>query len=864
MNLFSHLTITGESEDNVIIDAEETSRVITVFLCENLVISNLTVSNGFTPFNIVLRGEGGGIYSRLSEITLNNVTITGNYAEYFGGGVYIDDSEVSMDNVEVTDNMSSYWGGGIYMEEYICTIIDSRISGNTSGGGGGIYFEPFNYNDEVYLEGVDFIENNADFGGGFYYSGDYEWDPVFNMSTENRCNIYSNNTINRGQGSDIYSSSNLEVIVDTFTVLNPTDFHTYPVYRFDFDILHGLYEQVSADLYVSPAGSNDNGGLTSEDPLQTIQYACMSIIATEDEPRTIYLAEGTYSPSLTGEYYPVSLPEYVSLIGEDMDTVILDAESTSGVMSLYECNNATVSNITLTNGSSTGLYCNDCDSTYFENLKIYNNNTEGSGGGLKLKDCRKPYLKNLEIFNNSAVYSGGGIYCEGSPVLENILIYGNTADYCGGGICFEIDSEPVLRNVTICDNTAAINGGGIYNNTGFANYPCLVNCILRNNMPQEIFLSDTGGNMSHIFIAYSDIQGGYDNIGFSGNFNPASIYWHTSNINTDPLFTDPAGGNYELTPYSLCIDAGTAFFEYDDLIWIDLEDNEYYGIAPDMGAFEYEGEFLVSYGDIDNNLTVESYDVSLLLQYLVGFDPLPEDPVPWNEWRLQRADVDLDGNIYAIDGSYILQYIVGILEGLPVRNSIRATENLIKITSDEEYLYLSSEKEILSLSYQIIDYDNLKLGKEEVLQENCLYFENEGKFALATAISKSGNILRIPYERKADFGCSLTLEIEGNGYLDQISYTFGDPVPESTQFNAIYPNPFNPETTIAYQLAEAGKIKIDVYNIKGQKVTTLLNEDRKAGFHTLTWDASQYNSGVYFIRLTSGNYQKINKVVLLK
>jgi len=88
--------------------------------------------------------------------------------------------------------------------------------------------------------------------------------------------------------------------------------------------------------------------------------------------------------------------------------------------------------------------------------------------------------------------------------------------------------------------------------------------------------------------------------------------------------------------------------------------------------------------------------------------------------------------------------------------------------------------------------------------------------------------------------------------------------PLETCLNGNYPNPFNPVTTIEYQLVEAGNVKLEVFNVKGQKVSMLINEQQDAENHSFRWNAYDMNSGIYFIRLTSGEYQKTSKVVLLK
>jgi hypothetical protein len=79
-----------------------------------------------------------------------------------------------------------------------------------------------------------------------------------------------------------------------------------------------------------------------------------------------------------------------------------------------------------------------------------------------------------------------------------------------------------------------------------------------------------------------------------------------------------------------------------------------------------------------------------------------------------------------------------------------------------------------------------------------------------------------------------------------------------------YPNPFNPTTTISFDLTTRSDVRLDVYNILGQLVRTPLNEQRPAGHHTVTFDASSLASGVYLYRLTSGTRMAVKKMVVLK
>jgi hypothetical protein len=78
------------------------------------------------------------------------------------------------------------------------------------------------------------------------------------------------------------------------------------------------------------------------------------------------------------------------------------------------------------------------------------------------------------------------------------------------------------------------------------------------------------------------------------------------------------------------------------------------------------------------------------------------------------------------------------------------------------------------------------------------------------------------------------------------------------------PNPFNPTTTISFTLTAAAKTTVDVYNVAGQKVDTLVNGSMSAGSHSVVWNASKFSAGVYFYTVKSGSFSKTIKMTLLK
>ncbi|HLG33006.1 MAG TPA: T9SS type A sorting domain-containing protein, partial [Ignavibacteriaceae bacterium] len=79
-----------------------------------------------------------------------------------------------------------------------------------------------------------------------------------------------------------------------------------------------------------------------------------------------------------------------------------------------------------------------------------------------------------------------------------------------------------------------------------------------------------------------------------------------------------------------------------------------------------------------------------------------------------------------------------------------------------------------------------------------------------------------------------------------------------------YPNPFNPTTNIGFRIAKFDFVKLTVYDILGNEISVLVNEEKPAGNYEVTFDASSLPSGIYFYRLQAGRFIQSKKMVLLK
>jgi len=91
-----------------------------------------------------------------------------------------------------------------------------------------------------------------------------------------------------------------------------------------------------------------------------------------------------------------------------------------------------------------------------------------------------------------------------------------------------------------------------------------------------------------------------------------------------------------------------------------------------------------------------------------------------------------------------------------------------------------------------------------------------------------------------------------------------DVTPLTTELKGNYPNPFNPDTRINFSMREPSQVTIEVFNLAGQLVTTLVDDYRQAGEYTVSWNANNVTSGVYFYRMLTEDYSLTRKMTLIK
>ena len=361
-----------------------------------------------------------------------------------------------------------------------------------------------------------------------------------------------------------------------------------------------------------------------------------------EESDSVLVAAGTYSENII---WPTT--NGIKLIGSGEDNCIIDGNSLTSVIR-FENNYGLIDETTVIIGFT------------IQNGYAQGNEHYRFGGGIYCYYA-SPSLENLTITSNSAIYSGGGVFCfnYSHVSFEDVIITENLAPYGGGGICCDFTSNSTLTNVIVMDNTSisgagggisiqggsyveisytlisdnsAVIGGGVFcggkgessltncsvinnsaSNDGGGVYsvsyysdPNLVNCILWDDSPNEIFGS--------VYIYYSDIQNGWAGIG---------------NIDADPLFVDAANGDYHLTANSPCIDAGDPMSPYDPD-----------GTIADMGAYYY-----------DQGTGTENYELQVSNFKLTNY-PNPFNPITTIEYSIPQ-EFKVEFKIYNIKGQKV-------------------------------------------------------------------------------------------------------------------------------------------------------------------------------------------------------------------
>ncbi|MCF7794155.1 MAG: right-handed parallel beta-helix repeat-containing protein [Candidatus Cloacimonetes bacterium] len=666
------------------------------------------------------------------------------------------------------------WGGGItiYVEDTQVnnSIINCVITENYAIAGAGLSI----FNTNLFLSGTVIRNNFADrAGGAIGVSGDSN----VTFDEDNRCNIYNNLA---AYMSEIYISSihvtDFTVIVDTFTVYVPSEYFVSNVraiaVTYNFDILNSYLEPIDHDLYVSPNGSDENSGLSPDQPMLIINRAVRKVASNPDNPNTVYLLPGFYNDTSNPLQLPFGCKPYVNIIGNNLNDTIIDGESNLNTlfMGLSGYEHSLVKNLSFLNGFCNGklVWLHNTDFIVFENILIQDCIITGFGAAISSSTAGGNIeLRNVTAYNTeSQIGSNSGAWFNGTTYFEATdCTFSNNS--ISGGPCHSAGLYVMSSGDVNIENCKFINNSG----------PCPTYF----GYASALLVNDYNGEIGDI------------------------------NINNN-LFLDNHIENGRGTIYIDSEPNSSIHFSNNTVV----NNISSYGVSFN-GNMYLQNNVLRNPGD---------YEVGLLYDPYLNF--------PSTLYSLYNNIEGGSSAIFSDNNSNVI--------------------NLLEGNIDEDPQFLLSGDDPYQLSELSPCIDN---GTPDTT----------GLFLPPWDLLHHGRIW----------------DGDGNGLatIDMGCYEFGAPPVVSVEDPVVipndeinlcnYPNPFNPSTTISFNVTQTSSfVTLEIFNIKGQKVKTLLNSLLSAGHFECVWNGKNdagksVSSGEYFARLkVNGEEIDVRKMLLMK
>jgi hypothetical protein len=554
---------------------------------------------------------------------------------------------------------------------------------------------------------------------------------------------------------------------------------------------------------------------------------------------TVLVATATYDTT-SGETFPIIMQDGVVLASESgPGATVIDAGVTARVFDCVDLDSSTViAGFTITGGSAVdggGLHCLNSYLEIRDNIITGNTatGTTAHGGGIFCNGGTPRIVGNVIIGNKARKNMGGGIFCTAAAeaLIEDNLIDGNTAKY-GGGIFMQY-CGPLVRNNTVSRNKSIATGAGV--DCSFNSYPTVTGNVIVHN-----FANSDGSGIANCYgarpvISHNTIAGNTGVFGGGvrslGNSSPAiwaniivdnvdaiylmadsdSIYAHANNIYYNPY----QAGHYEVvnqTAYD--IDLAGNYWAYTDSVLIASLISGPSHFMPFMGSAvdTVPGEpsaaasvTLMADGTYTSPLVGAVLIDDTLFVELVGSD--------WNGAFTEPALVILTSTKDPVG------IAAALIETGPATGIYRGLAYVDSVSDDQ------------------VDKIGVNDGDEITVRANV----DPSVFDIVTTGVAGVSVDRI------DSGS------------DQLG-----PVLARNR-----PNPFRNETEIEYVVPSAGRACVEIYDVSGRHVKTLVNDQMVVGPHSVSWDGTDRNgeaipSGIYFLRVAFEGTECSDKMILLR
>ncbi|MDP8240671.1 MAG: T9SS type A sorting domain-containing protein [Candidatus Hatepunaea meridiana] len=559
------------------------------------------------------------------------------------------------------------------------------------------------------------------------------------------------------------------------------------------------------------------------DDYETIQVA---IDASEDGD-TIQVEPGEYI-----ENVDIRRKEIV-LIGnpDDPSKTVIDGDRQGSVVSI----SGSGENIKLTGFTIRNGYANDGGGIYLrgynitiEYLIVVDNEAE-NGGGMYVMSYEdwEPIIRNVVVENNISGGRTAGILCCSNAVFENVAVINNRCEGDGpGGMSFH-RGQQTLRNVQVIGNSTDTYGGGI-------------------------FMMDCETTLSNVLIAGNSAGGDGGGIRL----------WRASPILNNVTFVGNISESRNGGGLSVCWESHPVLC---NCIFFNNEPEISIGV---LGDAAIDISYTNIYGGRDSIITGGEFEINWGDGNIEG-DPLFVD--------FDEGDYHLTVDSPCID--------TGNPDNDPDPDGTRADmgafhfhQKDIAINPSRVHFPAIPWGDLDSIDVDIINVGGTTLhilSIQPALVQAHIYFEPYGRFDPPVALEAGEKfVLRVfnhPDWRAGNQSGAFIRsddpderEVFISMIADVMSVNEEIEVPLQFELYPAHPNPFNSTTTIRYALPYPSNVSLEVYNLLGQRVTTIFDGNRQPGVHTTTLTAVDLPSGLYFVRLEALGLVSLRKVMLIK
>jgi len=326
-----------------------------------------------------------------------------------------------------------------------------------------------------------------------------------------------------------------------------------------------------------------------------------------------------------------------------------------------------------------------------------------------------------------------------------------------------------------------------------------------------------------------------------------------------------------------------------------IEVIDIYGTTKDL--LTEDGFFTIdALGDVTLNGKVDVGDVVALVAYIL-------DQIEFNLRQMKVGDVNLDDDVNIGDVVGVINVILGrpVGKGAPAKGLYE--EWLAQVQLDLRDLengnaYIWGKLDVPVAGVQLkLDYDPSQIAiftpklTERTRDFTLVYSDKDGVFTILLfdptggAISTGeGNLFYLPVEKiteddSVDFELSQAVMADTMAWCIPVEIMHrntgvgdspeGFSIPQSFVLGQNFPNPFNPITQISYQIPQRSFVRLYVYNTLGQRVATLVERDKPAGFYQVNWNGrgdggEELGSGIYFYTFISGTFKETKKMLMIK